>query len=225
MIALSATAFRADAQVVSTDERVYVLLPKIGTPSSVTSWVRGVVGVLHRETGLTLRAVIAAPLPGLAGVAGARTEIDRVFDSAARHPDAIGQITSLADARTTVLLDEIVAHVAGRPGLIDPRVRTLREREPLLADTLQAYLDGFGDIAAVAARLHVHPNTIRYRVRRIETLLDTSLADPDDRLVLGLGLRATEPQPVNAPSTSSSNRSSASSPSSSIPRSGPRSSR
>jgi DNA-binding PucR family transcriptional regulator len=225
VIALSATAFRADAQVASAGDRVYVLLPGIGAPS-VTSWVRGVVGALAREAGMTLHAVIAAPLPGLADVAPARAEIDRVFDSAARHPGAIGQITSLADARTTVLLDEIVAHVAGRPRLVDPRVHTLREREPLLAETLQAYLDGFGDIAAVAGRMHVHPNTIRYRVRRIETLLGTSLDDPDDRLVLALGLRATEgAQPVKAPSTSSSKRSNPSSPSSSIPRSGPGSSR
>jgi DNA-binding PucR family transcriptional regulator len=225
VIALSATAFRADAQVASTGDRVYVLLPEIGAPS-VTSWVRGVVGVLRREAGMTLHAVIAAPLPGLADVAPARAEIDRVFDSAARHPGAISQITSLADARTTVLLDEIVAHVAGQPRLVDPRVRNLREHEPLLAETLHAYLDGFGDIAAVAGRMHVHPNTIRYRVRRIETLLGTSLDDPDVRLVLTLGLRATEgAQPVNAPSTSSSKRSNASSPSSSIPRSGPRSSR
>lgn len=193
VIALSATAFRADAQVASAGERVYVLLPKIGTPASVTSWVRGVVGVLRREAGLTLHAVIAAPLSGLTDAGAARGEIDRVFDSAARHPGAIAQITSLADARTTVVLDEIVAHVAGRPELVDPRVLTLREREPLLADTLRAYLDGFGDIAAIAGRMHVHPNTIRYRVRRIETLLDTSLDDPDDRLVLALGLRATEP--------------------------------
>jgi DNA-binding PucR family transcriptional regulator len=40
--------------------------------------------------------------------------------------------------------------------------------------------------------LHVHPNTVRYRVRRIEKLLSTSLDDPDDRLVLALSLRATE---------------------------------
>ena len=38
----------------------------------------------------------------------------------------------------------------------------------------------------------MHPNTVRYRVRRIEKLLGTSLADPDDRLVLALGLRAIE---------------------------------
>jgi DNA-binding PucR family transcriptional regulator len=53
-------------------------------------------------------------------------------------------------------------------------------------------LDSFGDVAAAAAQLHVHPNTVRYRARRIETLLSTSLADPDVRLLLSLGLRATE---------------------------------
>jgi DNA-binding PucR family transcriptional regulator len=136
--------------------------------------------------------VIAAPLAGLAGAAAARAEADRVFDSAERHPGAIGQVSSLNEARTTVLLDEIVSQVAGQPRLVDPRVRRLRDQEPMLADTLRAYLDGFGDIAAVAQRLHVHPNTVRYRVRRIEKLLSTSLDDPDDRLVLALGLRATE---------------------------------
>ena len=192
VIALSASAFRADAQVASTGERVYVLLPKIGATSSLTSWVRGMVAALRRELGLTMRAVIAAPLTGLAGAAAARAEVDRVFDSADRHPGAIGQVTSLDEAHTTVLLDEIVAHVAGQQRLVDPRVRALREQDPMLADTLAAYLDGFGDIAAVAQRLHVHPNTVRYRIRRIEKLLSTSLDDPDDRLVLALGLRATE---------------------------------
>jgi DNA-binding PucR family transcriptional regulator len=192
VIALSAGAFRADAQIASTGERVYVLLPVTGGSSSVTSWVRGVVAALRRELGLTLRAVIAAPLAGLAGAAAARAEADRVFDSAERHPGAIGQVSSLDEARTTVLLDEIVSQVAGQPRLVDPRVRQLRDQEPMLADTLRAYLDGFGDIGAVAQRLHVHPNTVRYRVRRIEKLLSTSLDDPDDRLVLALGLRATE---------------------------------
>ncbi len=192
VIALSASAFRADAQVASTGERVYALLPKIGATSSLTSWVRGMVAALHRELGMTIRAVIAAPVTGLASAAAARAEVDRVFDSADRRPRAIGQVTSLDEAHTTVLLDEIITHVAGLARLVDPRVRELREQDPVLADTLAAYLDGFGDVAAVAQRLHVHPNTVRYRVRRIEKLLSTSLDDPDDRLVLALGLRATE---------------------------------
>ncbi|MGH3636755.1 MAG: PucR family transcriptional regulator, partial [Mycobacterium sp.] len=193
VLALSANAFRADAQVASWDSRIYVLLPQIARVGSLTSWIRGTIGALRSELGLQLRAVIAAPVAGLAGLAAARTEVDRVLDSAERHPDSIGQVTSLAEARTTVLLDEIVTMVGADERLVDPRVRDLRAHDPLLAQTLTAYLDSFGDVAAAAQRLHVHPNTVRYRVRRIETLLGTSLADPDVRLVLSLGLRATEP--------------------------------
>ena len=104
-------------------------------------------------------------------------EVDRVFDSASRHPGAIRAVTSTEEARTTVLLDEIVALMADRGGLVDPRLWALRdydaEHDGPLLDTLRAYVDCFGDIAAAGDDLHVHPNTVRYRVRRIEQLLGT----------------------------------------------------
>lgn len=189
VLALSASAFRADAQVASRGARVYVLLPHAG--KAVTSWIRGTIATLRRELGLQMRAVIATPGTGLAGAAAARAEVDRVLDSAERHPQSLGALTSLAEARTTVLLDEIVAMVGADARLIDPRVQELRAADPALADTLRAYLDCFGDIGAAAQWLHVHPNTVRYRVRRIESALGASLADPDLRLVLSLSLRAT----------------------------------
>jgi DNA-binding PucR family transcriptional regulator len=138
---------------------------------------------------LQLRAVIAMPVAGLANAAAARREVDRVLDSAERHPGAMGEVTSLAEARTTVLLDEIVTLIGTSDRLTDPRIHVLREQDPVLAETLRAYLDSFGDIGAAAQWLHVHPNTVRYRVRRIEQILDTSLADPDVRLLLSLSLR------------------------------------
>lgn len=192
VLALSANAFRADAQVASRDSRVYVLLPHTTRPSSLTSWIRGTITALRSELGLQLRAVIAAPVTGLASLAAVRVEVDRVLDSAERHPDSFGQVTSLAEARSTVLLDEIVTMVAADARLVDPRVRDLQARDPALVTTLRAYLDSFGDVAAAAQQLHVHPNTVRYRVRGIEKLLATSLANPDVRLLLSLGLRATE---------------------------------
>jgi len=191
VLALSASAFRSDAQVASNGSRIYVLLPHAVRSRSITSWVRGTISALRTELGVQLRAAIAAPVAGLAGVAAARTEVDRVLDSAERHP-FLGQVTSLAEARTTVLLDEIVTLVGTDERLVDPRVRDLRARDPALAETLRAYLDSFGDIAAAAQWLQVHPNTVRYRVRRIEKLLSTSLADPDVRLLFSLGLRALE---------------------------------
>jgi DNA-binding PucR family transcriptional regulator len=104
----------------------------------------------------------------------------------------VGQVTSVAEARTTVLLDEIVGLVSADQRLVDPRVRALCARDAVLARTLRLYLDSFGDVALAAQRLHVHPNTVRYRIRRIEKLLSTSLADPDVRLLFALGLRAVE---------------------------------
>ncbi|WP_319435730.1 PucR family transcriptional regulator [Mycobacterium sp. RTGN5] len=190
VLALTASAFRPDAQVAANGQRVYVVLPDSGRTAAVVSWIRGTIGALRTELGLDLRAVIASPVAGLADVAGARRDIDRVFDSAARHP-VFGQVTTLAEARTTVLLDEIVTLVAAEARLVDPRVRRLRETDPALAETLRVYLDSFGDVTAAAAALHVHPNTVRYRVRRLEQVLSTSLGDPDVRLLLSLSLRAT----------------------------------
>lgn len=191
VIALSASAFRRDAQVASSGSRIYVLLPQTQN-RSVASWVRGTIGAMHTELGVQLRAAIAAPVAGLAGVAAARVEVDRVLDSAERHPISFGQVTSLAEARTTVLLDEVVTLIGGDERLVDPRIVTLRDDDPALAETLRTYLDAFGDVAAAAQSLRVHPNTVRYRVRRVEKLLSTSLADPDVRLLFSLGLRVLE---------------------------------
>lgn len=192
VMALSASAFRPDAQVASQASRTYVLLPQTSTARSVTSWVRGTIGALRTELGVELRAVIAAPADGLAGVAAARAEVDRVLDSAARHPVSIGRVTSLAEARTTVLLDEIVTLIGSDQRLVDPRLGELRARDPVLVETLRAYLDSFGDVGLAAAWLQVHPNTVRYRVRRIEKLLAASLADPEVRLLFSLGLRVLD---------------------------------
>ncbi len=192
VLALSASAFHRDAQVATTGSRVYVLLPAAGKATAVTSWVRGTVATLRTELGLELRAVVAAPVTGLHQASAARAEVDRVLDSAGRHPGALRQVTSLAEARTTVLLDEIVTMVAADPRLVDPRIEKL---DSVSAETLRVYLDSFGDVAAAARWLHVHPNTVRYRVRRIENLLSTSLTDPDVRLLLSLSLRATAKPP------------------------------
>src|SRR4051794_19395885 len=63
-------------------------------------------------------------------------------------------------------------------------------REKLIA-TLRAYLDEPGQPLRVAQRLGVHPQTVRYRLRRLRELLpEGSLDDPDRRFALALALRA-----------------------------------
>ncbi|GAA3764229.1 PucR family transcriptional regulator [Salinactinospora qingdaonensis] len=62
----------------------------------------------------------------------------------------------------------------------------LRDR---MAETLLAWLQSGYNANEVALRLHVHPQTVRYRLRRLEELFGDQLRDPDHRFELELVLR------------------------------------
>ncbi|WP_255205220.1 helix-turn-helix domain-containing protein [Actinomadura sp. BRA 177] len=47
-----------------------------------------------------------------------------------------------------------------------------------LAETALAYLDHGGRIEPTAAALHVHGNTVKYRIRRLQELTGRPLSDP-----------------------------------------------
>lgn len=55
--------------------------------------------------------------------------------------------------------------------------------------TLSAYLKSFGDVRGAADALGIHPNTLRYRLRKIEDLTGIDVDDPDERFVLDLQFR------------------------------------
>ncbi|MFJ5773195.1 PucR family transcriptional regulator [Streptomyces sp. NPDC093094] len=59
-----------------------------------------------------------------------------------------------------------------------------------LAQTLLAWLETRGGAPEVAARLGVHPQTVRYRLRQIRELWGDEIDDPDRRFELELVLRA-----------------------------------
>jgi PucR C-terminal helix-turn-helix domain len=88
-----------------------------------------------------------------------------------------GDRTLAADLASAALapLDEL------RPG---PRDR--------LRATLRAWLDHPGQVTRVAADLHVHPQTVRYRVAQLRELFGERLEDSEARFELALALR-TEP--------------------------------
>ncbi|MGN9843543.1 helix-turn-helix domain-containing protein [Nonomuraea sp. H19] len=61
-----------------------------------------------------------------------------------------------------------------------------------LAETLLAWLRYGRGAGEVAAKLHVHPQTVRYRLRQLEELYGDQLADPDIRFELEIALRARQ---------------------------------
>ncbi|GMA98893.1 PucR family transcriptional regulator [Pelosinus sp. IPA-1] len=63
-----------------------------------------------------------------------------------------------------------------------------QEAQVILRQTLQTYLDCQGDIAETARVLYIHRNTVKYRIARLNDLLDTPLSNPDFSLQLRLAL-------------------------------------
>jgi PucR C-terminal helix-turn-helix domain len=57
-------------------------------------------------------------------------------------------------------------------------------------ETLRAWLDAHGDVSATAAALHVHPQTVRYRLAGLREAFGDALDDPAARLELTVALRA-----------------------------------
>jgi DNA-binding CsgD family transcriptional regulator len=64
-----------------------------------------------------------------------------------------------------------------------------------LAETLLAWLQSGSSVADVAARLHIHPQTVRYRLRQLEKLFGDRLRDPEVRFDLELALRTASLRP------------------------------
>ena len=63
-------------------------------------------------------------------------------------------------------------------------MRPLAEAGPALTETLDAYLDSGGAIEACARKLFVHPNTVRYRLKRIADFTGRDPTVPRDAYVL-----------------------------------------
>lgn len=58
-----------------------------------------------------------------------------------------------------------------------------------LVRTLETYLDSMGQLAPTAALLHVHPNTLAYRIRRICQIAMVELSEPLQRISLHLEIK------------------------------------
>ncbi|MGW1355181.1 PucR family transcriptional regulator, partial [Streptomyces sp. NPDC002409] len=103
----------------------------------------------------------------------------------------------LSDVYAAALLEELTDRITAEDDLPDgPVVRLLAhdaKHNTALTDTLDAWLSTFGDVPAAAAAVHVHPNTFRYRLKRLAAVADIDLADPEARFEAMLQLRLRPP--------------------------------
>ena len=132
---------------------------------------------------------------------GPAVELLAARQSADRAREALRLIDAgVVEGRSFALADDhlaaLVAHwdEAAFGELAARRLQPLATETPAsrarLTTTLRAWLDHQGEVSTVAAELHVHPQTVRYRLARLRERFGAALDDPSARFELALALRS-----------------------------------
>ncbi|MFJ1754370.1 PucR family transcriptional regulator [Kitasatospora sp. NPDC088134] len=198
LISVHTAARHRGALLAPVDSRVYVLLPDLPPglpPATLRDWTQEAVDAARDHLSIPLRAAIGPTVPNLAAVPESRAQADRILDAMGRG-GVVPDVAALQDVQAEVLVSEVLALLQDRPALRDPRLTALTaydaRHHTRLAESLLAYLDALGEVRTAADALHIHPNTLRYRVRRAEQLTGLDLAQPQQRLFAMLQLRLPE---------------------------------
>lgn len=179
----------APVVAIGRDERVVALLPAVDGVDDV------------------LRTAFARLAPGLGGsrfVVGVSGPAGA--DALAGAVEEARFACRLAVARgvpvSVVTADEVTSHVLLLASVPDEVRRTFAVRVlgrvleydtrtgAGLLDTLQVFLDCSGSWTRTAEALHVHVNTVRYRIERVEQLTGRDLGRLEDRVDVFLALRS-----------------------------------
>jgi DNA-binding PucR family transcriptional regulator len=75
-----------------------------------------------------------------------------------------------------------------RATLIERIYVPLSDQSPELLTTLQSYLDNGRSLEATARDLFVHPNTVRYRLKRVTEVIGWDATGPREAMILQCAL-------------------------------------
>ncbi|SEE72384.1 PucR family transcriptional regulator [Jiangella alba] len=135
---------------------------------------------------------VSGVAPDAGSLARAREDADRALRLARSSPGG-DRVCSTVEHAFELLMMEMTDLVSARGMSLSSPFARLVEHDARhgsgLVPTLRAWLDHFGDNIAAAASLHVHPNTFRYRLRRVGEISGMDLDDGDERLSLMLQFR------------------------------------
>jgi purine catabolism regulator len=146
-----------------------------------------------RRTGGPATAGLGQGYAGLGGVARSMHEAEQAVTLGSRLFGG-GGVWSYAELGVYRLLlplrtqhaAELRTFVADTLG---PLVADRRSSNGVLIQTLDTYLAHGGNASQAAAALHLHRNTLAYRLRRINQITGLDLDDPEARLRLHLALK------------------------------------
>ncbi|GAA3505745.1 hypothetical protein GCM10019016_128580 [Streptomyces prasinosporus] len=134
---------------------------------------------------------VSAAVHSAEGLRGALEEARHARRVAAARPGRVCAAGHQELASHVLLLPFVPDDVrrAFTARLLDPLREYDRRHRAELIPTLEAFLDCDGSWTRCATRLHLHVNTLRYRVGRIEQLTGRDLSRLEDKLDFFLALR------------------------------------
>ncbi|SDT82965.1 PucR C-terminal helix-turn-helix domain-containing protein [Streptomyces sp. TLI_053] len=135
------------------------------------------------------RLAVVSPVVALGDAGSSLRWARRLFGYRRTHQPSGAGAVYVEDHLSTLLLlqDEALAGYA-RERLLKPLEGLTYHQRTQLGETLTAWLAAGGP-SATAKALGVHPQTVRYRVRKLEKLFGPALYDPRTRLDLEIALR------------------------------------
>jgi len=193
-VTLAGEAFRRRVVCTSIDSTVYALFPDVrpDTTGRLLNLVADICARSEASLGLRVLAGVSEPHDGVPAATTCRAEADRAVRVLQERGGAT--VAAFRDVRIPSVLLTLSDLVRERDDLRVPGVQTLVEHDAEhgkpYVDSLRAYLRASGSIPGSAAALGIHPNTMRYRIARIEEISGLVLDDPDHRLVATLELLA-----------------------------------
>ncbi|MGW1654543.1 PucR family transcriptional regulator [Streptomyces atratus] len=196
VLALQAAAYRPGCVTARSGRRLYVLVPASDGEADPARTLLATARSVPRSVVFAGVGPLAADLSGLPASREAAELVVRVLrERAARLP--VAEVVSAVAAFGEVVADTSVLRVLDRveplwkslSGPVHAMVEHDRAHGTEYGASVAAYLDAFGDTGTAARRLTVHPNTLRYRLRRARELFGVDLADPTVRLLADIGLR------------------------------------
>ncbi|HEX5970021.1 MAG TPA: helix-turn-helix domain-containing protein [Intrasporangium sp.] len=153
-------------------------------------WLRSVVTELI-QTRPEVRASAGSTVRHLPQLARSRQEALEVHRLALAGR-LRGSAVSVEDAWAEVTCERAVSGIrtARSPGPVTDLHAHDEDHGTAYAATLAAWLDHPGDPRTAAKSLHVHHNTLRYRMQKLPEIVDLDLTDPVTRLATRLELAA-----------------------------------
>lgn len=154
-----------------------------------------------------LRLHVGVGTPHL-GIAGIRSSVNEATTAVrtARDRNVVNkplQFDRLGLSRALVRWAEIDGVRPVMDEILAPLLDQTPRRAQEALTTLRAYLDAGRNVSLAAATLHIHRNTVRYRMEQISAVLTVDLNDPDERLLLELSCRlASADVPYPSPTQS-----------------------